>query len=47
VVWKSPSDRLHLGTDARRSRARECRRLVNGDLMREADRVKRIGELFD
>jgi hypothetical protein len=29
------------------ARARECRRLVNGDFMREADRVKRIGELYD
>jgi hypothetical protein len=28
------------------ARAGECRRLVNGDFMREADRVKRIGELY-
>ncbi len=27
--------------------AREGRRLVNGDFMRDADRVKRIGELYD
>jgi SAM-dependent methyltransferase len=27
--------------------AQECGRLVNGDFMREADRVKRIGELYD
>jgi hypothetical protein len=29
------------------ARARECWRLVNGDFKREADGVKRIGELYD